>query len=258
MKPNPYIYPVIFCGMLEVVAFVACKLLFPTEDITVIMGVITLGIGQIITFLINASQAEMASQRAELATQQAEAARKQVHEVSKQIENVDNKASESQITSRTGLSALVKSEDLVEFDRLADSFSKTTLTYPETLRFIQLLEERLQDDLTIQQLTAAKRIIEITQKELQSPEIHDKPHIPQSEEELQLSRRIQRLAEEQQRNTGARKEGVGEQANAGSLTVSSVAAAASAAAASAERTKVLTEQVVVQAAKEIEKDRKEK
>src|SRR5678815_2753323 len=136
MKSNPYIYPVIFCGVLEVIAFVACKLLFPTEDITVIMGVITLGIGQVITFLINAAQAELANQRAEVATERAEtandradAAREQIKNVSKQVQDVNVKASESQITSRTGLSALVKSEDLVRFDELADGFSKTCLLY---------------------------------------------------------------------------------------------------------------------------------
>ena len=153
MKTNPYIYPVIFCGIIEVVAFVACKLLFPTEDITVIMGVITLGIGQVITFLINAAQAELANERAQTATERADtandradAAREQVQNVSKQVQDVNAKASESQVTSRTGLSALVKSEDLVRFDQLADGFSKTTLTYQQTLEFVRLLENRLQDD----------------------------------------------------------------------------------------------------------------
>src|SRR5678809_1621469 len=147
MRPNVYIYPIVLCGILEVIAFIVCKLLFPTEDITVIMGVITLGIGQVITFLINAAQAELANERAETATQQAEtandradAAREQIKNVSKQVQDVNNKASESQITSRTGLSALVKSEDLVRFDELADGFSKTTLTYGQTKEFIQLLE----------------------------------------------------------------------------------------------------------------------
>ena len=269
MKSNPYIYPVIFCGMLEVVAFVACKLLFPTEDITVIMGVITLGIGQVITFLINAAQAELANERAQTASdradtanQRADAAREQVHQVSKQVEDVNAKASESQITSRTGLSALVKSEDLVRFDELADGFSKTTLTYGQTQEFIRLLESRLQDDLTIQQLTAAHRILEIMQRELKTPEIHDKPLVVQSPEDHAVSKHIQRQAEQEQRAAGTRKSDIQEAdknvtQDSRILAIPSVVAAALAAADSAEKTKRATQETVIVVEREIEKEREE-
>jgi len=266
MKDNPYIYPVIFCGMLEIIAFIGCKLLFPTEDITVIMGVITLGIGQVITFLINASQAELANQRAQIATQRAEnandradAARDQVQDVSRQVAEVNVKASESQVTSRTGLSAMVKGEELARLDELADGFSKTTLTYDQTQEFVRLLEHRLQDDLTIQQLTAAQRILEIMRKEMKTPEIHDKPLVTQSPEDHAVSKQIQKQAEHEQRAAGTRKSDSQEETESSLiLTMPSVVAAAKAAVASAEKTKAATQETVVVAAREIEKEREEK
>lgn len=283
---NPYIYPILFVGTLEVIAFIAVKILLPGEDVTVTMGAITLALGQVVTFLINSAQAETATVRADLATERANiataraanaastavAAKEQVQSVSDQVSVVNDKANESQITSRTGLSALVKSEDLVEFDRLADAFSKTTLTYEETLRFVELLKERVQDDLTIQQLTAAKRILEIATKELATVAIHRKVPVPQTEEERVLSQKIQRVAEEEQREAGTRKSGVGEgdgkvdkekttpvpHTAESILTMPNVVKAAEAAAESAEETKTLTEEVVVQAAKAIELKREEK
>ena len=270
--PNPYVLPILFVGTLEVIVFIMVKFLWPTEDNTVLIGACTLALGQVATFLINSAQsataskqAEVATQRAETANDRADAAREQVQHVSKQVEDVNAKASESQITSRTGLSALVKSEDLVRFDELADGFSKTTLTYGQTQEFIRLLESRLQDDLTIQQLTAAHRILEIMQRELNTPQIHNKPLVQQSPEDHAVSKQIQRQAEQEQRAAGTRKSDIEEtndkSAQAGEsshiLALPSVVAAAQAAADSAEKTKAATQETVIVVAREIEKEREE-
>jgi len=270
--PNPYVLPILFVGTLEVIVFIMVKFLWPTEDNTVLIGACTLALGQVATFLINSAQsataskqAEVATQRAETANDRADAAREQVQHVSKQVEDVNAKASESQITSRTGLSALVKSEDLVRFDELADGFSKTTLTYGQTQEFIRLLESRLQDDLTIQQLTAAHRILEIMQRELNTPQIHNKPLVQQSPEDHAVSKQIQRQAEQEQRAAGTRKSDIEEtndkSAQAGEsshiLALPSVVAAAQAAADSAEKTKAATQETVIVVAHEIEKEREE-
>ncbi len=257
MKDNPYVIPILFAGTLEVVAFIIVKYLWPTDDNTVILGGITLALGQVISFLVNSAQAGLATQRADTATNRAEtasttaeAARVQVSNVSTQVQDVHDKASESQITSRTGLSALVKSEDLIEFDRLADGFAKTTLTYQETVRFVELLEARLQDDLTTQQLTAAKRIIEIARAEMKTDAIHDKQYVPQSEEDRLLSHKIQTAAETQQRNEGARKMESGQTASIGP-----VVEAAKKALELAEETRAAAKDTVIILNKEIEQER---
>ena len=257
MKENPYIIPVLFAGTLEVVALIVIQVLLPDKDNSVIIGGVTLAVGQVISFLVSNAQAQIAAETAR-------AAKEQVQAMSTQVKEVNAKAEESVVTSRTGLTALVKQDDLVEFDRLADAFSKTTLTYEETLRFVALLQERLQDDLTIQQLTAAKRIIEITQRELATEAIHTKTHVSQSTEDMAISKKIQRQAEIEQRAAGSRKSTPAEAAAEAEaapasriLTMPSVVAAANAAAESAEKTKAATQETVIAAAREIEKEREE-
>jgi hypothetical protein len=266
MNKNPYLIPILFVATLEIVAFIVVRYLWPAEDNTVTIGAITLALGQVLTFLVNSSQAALATERADLASDradkandQADAAKIQVQAVSDQVEQVNEKSDEAITTSRSGLTALAKAKDLHEFDLLLDGWSKTTLTEGESQRLEELTQLRMTDDLTIAQLEATKRILEIVQKELRDPKIGDKPQVVQTEQETVLSKRLQLAHEAKQIASGQRKETPGASASADApLTAPAIVEAAKDAAESAQETKRATETVVIEAAKAITEDREKK
>jgi len=189
----------------------------------------------------------------------------QVDQVNSKVDTIGEKSDEAIVTSRTGLAALVKSDDLTELDMLADGFSQGTLTAEQTQRFVELLNLRKQDDLTTAQLSAAQRMLVIARKELLNPAIHEKPHIDQTDEAAAISKKIQAAEEVHQIRSGTRKadtsnaiEGETKVSPSGPGRLPSIVAAAEKAADSAEATKKATEEVVIVAAREIEKARQEK
>jgi len=189
----------------------------------------------------------------------------QVDQVNSKVDTIGEKSDEAIVTSRTGLAALVKSEDLKELDMLADGFSEGVLTFDQTHRFVELLNLRKEDDLTIAQISAVHRMIAIAGKELLGPGIHKKPHLEQTQEAAKISKTIQAMEEISQIRLGTRKanttNAIAGEAKASPAPIASlppIVAAAEKAADSAEETKRATEEVVVVAEREIQKAREEK
>jgi hypothetical protein len=197
---NPYIYPIIVVGSLEVLSILTIYILRPDADNAVIMGGVTLAWSSVFQFII--SQANAAN-IANVANHVKEVG-SQVAVVQDRIETQAEATKESVITSRAGLAALIKSDDLVELDRLADAFTKNTLTLSETKRFLSLLRLRLQDDLTMSQITACERAIEISEVALMDPDLADKQHVPVSDHEAQVSKNAQAHYEKAQKENGER------------------------------------------------------
>ena len=84
-------------------------------------------------------------------------------------------------------------------------FIRRRLFFCETERFRELLYLRLKDDLTPQQVSAVKRILEIVDRELLDPNIQYQQPVVQTAEETAESKRIQAGHEDVQRDAGTRK-----------------------------------------------------
>lgn len=198
---NPYIYPILIVGTLEVMSIIMIYILRPEQDNTEIIGGITLAWSSVFQFIVGqanaANIANVANHVAEVGSQVAIA--------KDRIDVQADQTKESITTSRASLSALIKSEDLNELDKLADSFTRNSLTLEETKRFLALLKLRLQDDLTIAQISACERAIGISEVALLDPALADKEHWIVSNEEAKTSKEKQAHHEETQKESGERK-----------------------------------------------------
>lgn len=188
----------ILTATIEVLSMILVTFLRPHEDNSILMAGITLALGQVAQFIV--SQANSAANTTKISEQG-----QQMAQVVTKTEAVTAQAKESIETSRASLTTLIKSDDLLELDRLADAFTKGTLTFVETKRFLALLHQRKKDNLTIAQTTAVLRTIEILEQEVKDPNIFAKQHVPVSAQETADSKEQQAVQEETQKISGERK-----------------------------------------------------
>jgi len=122
------------------------------------------------------------------------------------LEEVKASSNEAVGSARADMASYIKSDDLHELDELADGFVKKTLNLPQSERFLALLNERLDDNLTRVQKAKVLRAIEIMKQEIVDPKTEARDPATQTVEEAAHSKEKQAGHEKQQREDGTRKE----------------------------------------------------
>jgi len=181
------------------------------------------------------------------------------------LEEVKQNSDEAVGSARSVMASYIKSDDLHELDELADGFAKKLLDLPQSIRFLELLNTRMEDDLTRTQKDAVRRAIEILHHDIANPQTKEKSPAIQTAEEMATSKEKQAGHEVQQREDGTRKDKVTMEQDTPPVTEATKTAlaspraveAASQAAASAAETQRLTErtqQIVGQETRKAERN----